>query len=342
MIGIPILMSTSAIAILLLIIHSYFLRGPRVTFNFFFFAFLWAFMKEVHAPRSPIIFPVPYEFLDLKVPMGVSQLTASIGWVFAFYLSWCLAELILKRIDYYKDRLFAVLLLSVIIIGSISYCMETPAIAVGWWKWKAVDLFLANFLILCPFLAIFAWMSFGMHFLVAFFLIELSRYKDASWKCIFFLLPAVHIWIMRFLGGKKPVEMEGAIALFILIILAFLSRLRIEYGRVEDALENDLSPIKNRLFSFIYWIPVAMALFMVLIALILELAVAKNPVLVISLLPVLLFVVLSIKKIPFIIPFILSAIGVVFTKLFPLTIISFFIFLFWVISKLKIKKTSNL
>ena len=337
MIGIPTLMITSAIAILLLITHSYFLRGPRVTFNFFFFSFLWAFMKEVHAPRSPIIFPVPYEFLDLRVSVGVSQFTASIGWVFAFYLSWCLAELILKRIDYYKDRLFAILLLSVIIIGSISYCMETPAIAVGWWKWKAVDLFLADYLILCPFLAIFAWMSFGMHFLVAFFLIELSRYRDASWKCIFFLLPAVHIWIMRFFGGKKPVEMEGTIVLSILIILAFLSRLRIEYGSVEESAEKAVLPNRRGLVPFVYWIPVAMALFMVLVALILELAVAKNPVLVISLLPILLFVVLSIKKIPFIFPFILSVVGAIFTKIFPLTIISFFIFLFWVISKFKSK-----
>jgi hypothetical protein len=312
--NISLLSITSFSGLVLLVIHSYFLRGPRTTFNFFFFAFLWAMRKESSLlPSETAIagsLAPPYELVRSSgQPIFLSVFTVVIGWIFAFYLSWCLAELILRRINYYKDRLFPTLLLSALIIGSISYCMETPAIAVGWWQWRMDVPEFSIFLKGYPYVAFSAWFFCGIYFLSAFFLIECSKFRETNWKGVFFLIPFMHVWTIYLFGNGFPRIIERTLTVSILIILAFLSRMKIEHGRMQEGTVKTVPP---RMARLLHYIPVAMALFMILVALMLELVIVKDPVLIISLLPVLLFVILSIKKIPFVLPLIVSAAGGMF------------------------------
>ncbi len=285
------LLTAGIIAVGLLMLHSYILRGPRITFNFFFFTFLCAFRKErillTFAPRCP------YEYLNSGISIFWSVLSATIGWLFAFYIAWTLAEEILKkRFIFLEKRIFITLLLTGLIIGSISYCLESTGIALNWWRWKFTDYRLTNFLSVCPLMAIEAWFFFSIYFLAAYFLIECSRYRRANWKCVFFLLPLISLWFFQFI----PPKLSQGMAISTLLPLALFNSLQFEYGQIKWE-ESKRFPLNIR--YLLNNIPLFMMLFMVVFVMIMDLAVARQPILLISVLPILFFFLLSVKKIPF-------------------------------------------
>lgn len=94
---------SSSIALGLLIGHSYFFRGRRITLNFFIFAFIWAFLKN---PPQPNSYLKAYEFLSQDMPVIFFFFTETIGWIFTLYISWCIAERILQRMIFFKKEFF--------------------------------------------------------------------------------------------------------------------------------------------------------------------------------------------------------------------------------------------
>ena len=288
------------IAVGFLILHSYFLRGFRITFNFFLFAFLCAFRKECFTLN--ISSRSTYDYLNSNLSNFWPVLTATAGWLFAFYIGWSMAETILKKrkIVLFEGKIFATLLLAGLVIGSISYCLETTGIAIGWWQWKSIDLRLANFLTKSPLTAFEAWFFFSIYFLSAYFLIECSKYRRVNWKCIFFLLPFISLWYFQFIHPKLSQKM----AIILLPSLAILSPLKFEYGKAEWPESVKLSLTIRRLLTNI---PLFMMLFMLGFVTIVDLTVIKQPALLVSVLPAVFFLLLSIKKIPFSFILILSA-----------------------------------
>ncbi|MBL7196780.1 MAG: hypothetical protein ISS47_01630 [Candidatus Omnitrophica bacterium] len=323
---------SAIIAVGLLILHSYLFRGARITFNFFFFAFLCALRKErillTPAPRCP------YEYLNCNLPVFWSILAATVGWLFAFYIGWTLAEMIFKkRIVLFEERIFPTLLLTSLIIGSIAYCLEATGIAMGWWKWRFIDLRQANFLIGCPFMAIEAWFFFSVYFLAAYFLIECSRFRRVNWKCIFFLLPLIFLWYFQFISPK----LSQKIAIAILFPLSFLSPLKFEYGQAEWPESVKFSLNIRRLLTDI---PLFMILFMLGFVIVMDLAVIKQPALLVSALPAFFFLLLCIKKIPFYFILILAVVlfAVIGSKFVPSLIPVGFVMIFWISGKVSNKK----
>ncbi|MBL7196778.1 MAG: hypothetical protein ISS47_01620 [Candidatus Omnitrophica bacterium] len=336
-------------AVGLLIVHSYFLRGPRITFNFFFFIFLyayrWVMRIDVFAPFRPPSKEI--RILEI-IPLTTSNLSAALvsfclpliiilGWMFAFYISWSMAERILRRIEIFNGKIFITILLSGLIVGGIFYSIETMAIGVDWLRLRFNDPRFGSFLIESSFVTIKARFYFVIYFLTAFFLIECSRFRRVNWKCIFFLLANIHIWTVDFLGFGLPRIIERTTAIILLLPLSFLSPLRFEYGQAEWPESVKFSLNIRRLLTNI---PLFMILFMLAFVTVMDLVVARQPALLVSALPVFFFLLLCINKIPFYFILILAVVlfAVIGSKFVPSLIPVGFISLLKIANELIIKR----
>jgi tetratricopeptide (TPR) repeat protein len=133
--------STAALA--LLVVHSWKTRGRAVTLAFFIAATLygllrenalWLLMQHLTGGESGVKPYIPQEgFLP---EIGHAHLQVAMGWVFAMYLAWTISELILRRIPRFAGRVFMIAGLSSLFMLAICWCMETAAVAVGWWYWE--------------------------------------------------------------------------------------------------------------------------------------------------------------------------------------------------------------
>lgn len=133
------------ITFLLLVLHSYIVRGPIKTFVFFFWSMFFVWLKELNPPNMDV--PgnpddvVMYTFGDPGFHFQIFGFTVPIigilGWTFAFYMSWHLAMALTNRYDSLRGRIFPILSLGLLIMCSISLAMETTGSNAGWWTWAA-------------------------------------------------------------------------------------------------------------------------------------------------------------------------------------------------------------
>lgn len=334
------LLISASIALILLIIHSYLYRGTRITLNFFIFAFIWAFLKEGSAPPPSHPYLKLYEFLNQNIPLSFAYWTATIGWIFTFYISWCISEKILQRIDFFKNKIFSTLFICGIVIMGISYSIETTAINIGWWRWNINHKTLQNLFIGgYSLFTLEAWLFFTLIFLTAFFLIECSKYRKANWKIIFIILPFIYSWVILHIGPRMPTfskEIIGVIIFLILplTLLAFFNYLPFEY----DGIIGQRPHQRTKIHLVFKELPLLIMLFMLSIVVGIDLFILKNPILLISALPVIFILLLSIKEIPFYIIFIFSLLALSWGKekmiipILPVIVV----FLFWGINRLHI------
>ncbi len=278
--------------------QCYFKYGFRIAFNFFLFAFLAATIKEGPVPVDRVLMKnpsMPYEFLPQHSSLLVNSALTIVGWVFTFYLGWYLADRIALRLKYWKNRIFPVLLLGLLVTASIGYSVEAAAIGMGWWHWTINDPRLSVFLIGVPFIVFETWMHFpAQYLLMPFFLIECSGLRRFGWVNIFFLIPFIHSVTTHAQpqSVRNSVEYAGLLALF---LLAFVSPLRFDYSGV--SLPKAQGRIKPRLIELL---PMLVAITLIFILSFIDLITIQNPRLLISLLPICFLVLLSIPRIPLI------------------------------------------
>lgn len=294
------LLSVVLVSVALLVVHSYFNRGFKLTFNFFLFAFIAAMRKEIGsffgsgalASRgSPFFFP------ETGTPFAISFLTVIFGWVLTFYIAWALAEKITKKLGYFNNKIFPTLLFAGIIAASISYAVEAVGVDIGWWRWKFYDGRFSNFLIgHTHFVAIEAWFYFAIHFLAVYFLIECSKFKKFDWKCLFFLIYFMRTWSIVFSEGSHlPRIMEQRVMFCLLIISAFLVPLKFELPVFKSP---RISVISRKLIDSI---PFLVLFNLVGVLLFLSIAKIKDAHLIISSLPLVILILLAIERIKFVI-----------------------------------------
>jgi hypothetical protein len=284
-------------SIFIFIVHSYFSRGFRLTFNFFFFAFLVAIIKEGPMMINGILVKnptMPYEFLTKNTSVMIETMLAIVGWVFTIYLGWYIANRIAQRLGVWENRIFPVVFISGLVTASVGYAVEATAIGIGWWQWTIEDIRLAGFLAGgVPLIVFETWTHFPTQYLLMpYSIIECSRFKRASWKGIFFLIPFVHSVSTQFRPELIRTSIEH-IALIILFILAVISPLRFEYSGVRrPSLRWNLN------LKLLESLPMLIIMMLVLILVFLDLIKIHNAQLLISLLPVIFFILLAIKRIP--------------------------------------------
>ncbi len=124
------------IAIVFLIIHHYRYRGGlRPTLGFFGSAIAYGLIREnLLAFFNPAY--TLYGFVGIDLWIGLAPLVVSVGWTFAAYTSWYLASLITGIDKPLRSRMPYIATLAGLIAATISFIIEMPAVAAGWWSWN--------------------------------------------------------------------------------------------------------------------------------------------------------------------------------------------------------------
>jgi len=184
----------SFICVLILILHSYIFRGKRITFVFFVSCYVMKALKCISdaLPAQPDYMPTT-DFLGLNVggkPLGSYLFVIPIGWIFAHYISWCIAEAILKNNPNKRDAFFPTVVLSIFGTGLVGLCMEKVNEGILWWQW-----------------APHAKTGATIYFLIW-----------ALWSIMFYYF----FFILHIKGPKKRTLRIGA-AVYIVLFMAFLA-----------------------------------------------------------------------------------------------------------------------
>ncbi len=208
-------------------------------------------------------------------------------WIFLFYLGWFVAEKIMQRFSFFQRRLFPTLLLSSLATASFLYPIEAIGHNLGWWRWQSfIQVSYDVFFIDCPPHALKSGFYFILYFLAAYFLIECSKFKHRNWKMIFFILPFVHLWTIRFFGNSLPRVVERMGIFLIVVALTFLSTLELENVNPGNLYKFR---IIDRIFSLLVISILSILCFTVIF-------ITNKPVLIFTLLPALFFYLFSMKN----------------------------------------------
>lgn len=226
-----------SLALLFFLRDAYFRRGPKLTFNFFFFSFFyilfWIWRDIGPTLLSLMLIDKPANInrlLSLTSPQPkvalVFLITAVtlLGWMLLFYLGWFMAEKILQYSDVLKKRLFFTIFLSSLIITVILCPIVKIISIVDWQRWFVPVIPNDIFLIGHPKHPFVEGFYFSLFFLAAYFLIGCSEWKGRNWKMIFFLLPFIHLWTVRLFGSGSAVFCQRILIFIAIVILAFFNR----------------------------------------------------------------------------------------------------------------------
>ncbi|MFH1537339.1 MAG: hypothetical protein ABIH66_00175 [bacterium] len=131
----------SFLCVALLFAHSYVFRGKKITFSFFGWCYLIKALKALadSNPEQRDYFPLDSVFglTHNGIPYDTYLLVLPIGWIFAHYVSWCIAEAILRQNPKKRNAYFPIVILSIIGTTLVGLCMEYVNNGVGWWRWEA-------------------------------------------------------------------------------------------------------------------------------------------------------------------------------------------------------------
>jgi len=288
--NILILAISAVILLVLLIAHSYLSKGARTTAIFFLFAFTMMFYKEFIQRFSAPLPGQHFVFLIKNIPLAVSCIAVVAGWIITFYLSWYFSERILLRFDNFKKRFFTTLAFSLVVTASICFCLENLGVSIGWWAWSLRTVGIERFLMDCDKYAISGWTRWSFIFLSTFFLVECSRYRSVKWKGIFFLIPITLLIGFRYHFGFYQYIKVLQFASLNTFFLCFVSPLRM------DCVTSPSIKLNPKLLKYTDQIPLFVLLFILLFVTTSEVFVLRYPALLISTIPLLMIILLSIKE----------------------------------------------
>lgn len=338
------LLLPAAAVFVLLVLHCYLYRGRRLTFIFFVSILILSFFRQVSfdfiyksAGKSP--------YLILKTTSRIFHFCSVeyIGWAITFYLSWYLAERILKRLGYLYDRIFPTIVWSILVSGAISYCVETTAIRAGWWLWMFFDPRFKDFLV-APFSALQGWSTETAIFLSIFFLSECSKYRKQWWRV--FLYTAILgviidtvIYSIILLSPRNYNIFRNINKFFIVfdsarillpIILMFLWPITFKYEHL------DMKNLKRHL-SLYDATPLLSLLFILSICIGIDIIALNEPVFLFSTLPLIFLLMFSIRKIPITLIFFMTLILLLIGNKFAyiISIPTAIFFAFWAFESLR-------
>ena len=168
----------SAVAIAVLMWHAWSHRGRRIALSFFISAFLFGVVRGnvIHwitvESQGGVM---PYVFTQPVVQIFSASLQAVIGWIFALYVSWWLAERVLDRIPALKGDLMATVGMACVGMAAIGYGVEGGAAAAGWWLWSIPTY--NRFFVGVPTVGIAEWFAVGFEFFIPYFLAFCTSYR---------------------------------------------------------------------------------------------------------------------------------------------------------------------
>ena len=269
---------SSSCLTLLLVVHAVRARGGRTTFLFFVPAFLFGVVRgNSVAVLAGGENSGPYIFSEALISIGRAELPACVGWVFALYLSWTLAEGVLRRRPELGGAVFPLSAFALLTMGCFSDAVETTASGVGWWRWNIVSPSTALLPGGTHLFGIVEWMSVGLDFLLPFLLFRTARGAKSGLAWGTLLLYPLH-WGCHWKyvtapGFPHAYEIYHALIVLAVLLFPLFKGQRFAPSQVREARGPvTLLPIVALagMFTVLIWV---------------DLGVLKSPELLISLLP---------------------------------------------------------
>lgn len=161
----------SLVVVLAFVWHSLVVRGRRETLIFFSFGLLFGIL------RGNIIWWIttvhfggrfPYIFKNRLFGFFHDSLQADIGWILTLYLGYCFAERALRASPSRDRSLWHIVSIAALFAVCLSYAVESTAMALGWWNWNLGVK--SRFWLDVPVAGVAAWFSVPCDFLLAFLL----------------------------------------------------------------------------------------------------------------------------------------------------------------------------
>lgn len=236
--NILILAAPASVAFLLIVFHSYLVRGKKVTLLFFptilAFGFLRGNLVNIITQGK-----LPYQFESTPVmKIGHTGIVEAMGWTLALYIAWCLAERILAGRNGREKNLFMVMLATCGMMIGFCLLMEAAAGSMDWWHWRPPRGSRTSPVFRDIERGIPAWYSVGFDFFLAWLLLANSKLKN-KW----YALPALLIFpfhfgmheIRQFRLDEHLVKVNHIAHLFMFVASVALAMLgHVEMKRVPD------------------------------------------------------------------------------------------------------------
>ena len=290
----------SAVAIALLLWHAWSHRGRRIALSFFISAFLFGVVRgnvihwiTVESQEGVM----PYVFTQPVVQIFSASLQAVIGWIFALYVSWWLAERVLARIPALKGDLMATVGMTCVGMAAVGYGVEGGAAATGWWLWSIPthNRFFAG----VPTVGIAEWFAVGFEFFIPYFLAFCTPYRRRFWAHalwgVFLLHLSLHLFsdpISRTVP-TQPFVLWHWISILTLGVLALT-------GAGSTTVETSESRQRSR--HELMWICLCLFTAVMIVA---QVGIGGRPDLIISLIPLGLLCLMALPKVSM--PYILAS-----------------------------------
>lgn len=189
----------STLAVAGLVWHAWRYRGRRIALTYFPAAFLFGLVRGgvIHWIAVDVQGGVmPYVFANPVLQIFSSSLQAVIGWVFAIYVSWWLAERALERIPRLRGDLMATVGLASVGMAAVAYAVEAGAASAGWWLWSVPTR--NRFFVGVPAVGIVEWFAVGFEFLIPYLLTVCSPYRGRVWPHALWGLYLFHLFLHLF------------------------------------------------------------------------------------------------------------------------------------------------
>ena len=285
----------SVLAVAGLFWHAWRYRGRRIALTFFPAAFLFGVIRGNAIHWIAVDFQdgvMPYVFTNPVVQIFSASVQAVIGWVFAIYVSWWLAERILVRIPALRGDLMATVGLACVGMGAVAYGVEAGAAATGWWLWSIPTY--NRFFTGVPAVGIVEWFAVGYEFLIPYLLAMCSPYRRRAWLHALWGMYLFHLFLHAF-GDPiatwlptQPFVVWHWVGLLAMAVLALAGVCRV---RVETAAGGS----EQRSPHGVMW--GATGLFAAVMA-VAQAGIGERPELLVSLVPLALLMLLAAPRTP--------------------------------------------
>lgn len=179
-----ILIVPAAVVFAIIIWHSLRVHGRRTSRNFFFWCMFFCYMKEyinAHA-KAP-------EYMGNGLEIFGTPMMVPVGWVISIYLSWFLAECLLRG-SKLEGAVTPTIAVSSIVIMAISLCVECAGGNAGWWRWNysIPGLWAENPILKMPVKIIGGWATTNLIFMSFFMLFEFTSFGRLKKKSAVIIL----------------------------------------------------------------------------------------------------------------------------------------------------------
>ncbi|HUV39698.1 MAG TPA: hypothetical protein VMY39_08780 [Planctomycetota bacterium] len=227
------LLASSSVALLLLAVHCARERSLRRALVFLVGGTAYGILRgnvvyyayaavKGGAPGSR-----PYVPEAVIVPrIGQASLQVALGWVFALYLAFTVAELVVRRLPRLRGRVFVISALAGVFMLSICYCTETVAVTAGWWRWTLPTRSTLFGDVNAS--AMWAWFTVAFEFLMPFLVIH--RDEPRYWWVSLVFVP--HLLGHLFLGNFPNAYLTHAVIALAGVLLMLFSRRRMLRGEL--------------------------------------------------------------------------------------------------------------